>query len=233
LTSFLINDTVAIDAGSLGFWNSPEDQARVRHVFLSHSHLDHIASLPIFLENVYGASPGVTIHASPEVMHCLERDLFNDRIWPDLNVLDPPFYRRQLLTAGQCVEVDGLRITPVPVQHVVPTVGFVVEDATAAVIFASDTAETDEIWRRANALPNLKAVFLEVTFPSSYASLAEQSQHLTPATFRREIRKLNRTVPVIVVHIKARFRGPVVQELRELGLAQAEIGESGRVYAFA
>ena len=236
LTSFRINETVAIDAGSLGLYGGPEEQARIRHVFLSHSHIDHVASLPIFLENVYtGQPPAVTVYGSAEVMESLERNLFNGRLWPDLinqGPVDPPLFHRQLLEPGQSLTVEGLRITPVPVHHTVATHSFIVEDATAAVIFSSDTAATEEMWRRANALPHLKAIFLEVTFPNALARLADLSMHLTPATFLQEVQKLNRAVPIIVVHIKARFRGPVIQELQALGLSQLEIGESGRVYTF-
>src|SRR6516225_762835 len=83
LTSFLIDDALAIDAGSLGFFRTPREQARIKHVLLSHSHMDHIASLPLFLENAYGGPGVVTVHGSEWVLSCLQSDLFNDRVWPN------------------------------------------------------------------------------------------------------------------------------------------------------
>ena len=90
LTSYVINDSIAIDAGSLGFHRTPEEQARVRHVLISHSHIDHMASLPLFVENVYQIhADTVTIHGNEAVLDCLRRDVFNDRLWPDMISLAP------------------------------------------------------------------------------------------------------------------------------------------------
>ena len=131
------------------------------------------------------------------MLDCLRRDLFNDRMWPDfiaLSSAERTFLKLQTLDPGVTVELDGLRITPVDVHHSVPTQGFLVEDATSAVVVASDTGPTEEIWRRANELANLQAVFLEATFPDSMAQLAALSGHLTPSGFGGEIRKLHRPV---------------------------------------
>ncbi len=235
-TSYLVNDTLAVDAGSLGFHGTTQDQARVRHVLLSHTHIDHLASLPIFVENAYEGKPDcVTVHGSRTVLDCLRSDLFNNRVWPDFLALSPPdapFLRLAALEAGEVYELDGLRVTPVDVNHVVPTQGFFIEDASAAVLIASDTGPTDDIWRRAAAMPNLRAVFLEACFPNNMQWLADVSKHLTPQTFAAEIRKLNRPVAVYAVHIKARFHDQVVRELHDLGLPQLHIGEFGRAYTF-
>ena len=149
LTSFLINETIAVDAGSLGFYGSPWEQARVRHVLLTHTHIDHIASLPIFIENAYNAQRDcVTIHGSDAVLDCLRRDIFNDRVWPDLirfSVPARPFLRFERLEDGCPVELDGLRFTPVAVNHTVPTLGLIIEDPNAAVVIASDTGPTAAI----------------------------------------------------------------------------------------
>lgn len=236
LTSFLINDRIAIDAGSLGLVRPPEEQAQIKHVFLSHTHIDHIASLPIFVENAYeGKADCVSIYGSEAVLECLRQDLFNDRVWPDFLRLSPakaPFLRLVPLTPGLAVELDGLRVTPVPVNHVVPTLGFLIEGPDAEVVIPSDTGPTEEIWRRANSLGNLKAVFLEATFPDEMAELATLSQHLTPATFRQELNKLTKPVTAIAIHIKPTYRATVVRQLGALGLPKLLIGEGGREYTF-
>src|SRR5437868_4354154 len=88
LSSALLNDSIALDAGCLGLNGTPEQQSRIRHVFLTHSHIDHVASLPIFLENVYEESPEcVSIYASRATLDSLRRDFFNNRIWPDFVAL--------------------------------------------------------------------------------------------------------------------------------------------------
>lgn len=237
LTSFIINDSIVIDAGSIGFVRTPAEQARIRHVLLSHSHVDHVASLPILLENAFEARPDpITVHATEPVLQCLQVDIFNERLWPDFIQMGQPktpFVRLQKLTPGRPVELEGLCITPIPVNHVVPTVGFIVEEPDSAVVFASDTGPTEEIWERANALPHLKAVFLEATFPNHLRWLADVAKHHTPATFAAEVAKLMRPVPVIVVHIKARYAAQVVRELEALALPNVTIGQSGKPYIFS
>jgi ribonuclease BN (tRNA processing enzyme) len=236
LTSFLVNDTVAIDAGSIGLFGTPQEQARVKHVFLSHTHIDHVASLPLFVENVYEARADcVTVYGSDVVLDCLQRDVFNNRIWPDfigMSAGDAPFLKLQRLESGKTVHVDGLRVTPVAVDHAVPTMGFIVADDNAAVVFPSDTGPTDEIWALANQERNLKAVFLEVTFPDEMAWLAALSKHHTPATFARDVQKLRRPVQIIAIHLKPASADHVVSELEALGLPNLELRRIGHPYYF-
>jgi ribonuclease BN (tRNA processing enzyme) len=236
LSCYVINDTVAIDAGSLGFQRTPADQARIHNVFITHSHIDHIASLPLFVENVYGGGADcVTLHGSPFVLEALRRDIFNDRTWPDFIRLSPPaapLMRLSPLVEGKAVHVDGLAITPIAVDHIVPTFGFLVEDGDRAIVIPSDTGPTEAIWRRANETPGLKAVFLEAAFPNSMHDLAIAARHLTPALFAQEMAKVKKDVPFIAVHIKPRFRDQVVRELKALTPNRVEIGQLGRIYEF-
>jgi ribonuclease BN (tRNA processing enzyme) len=236
LSSTLINDTVAIDAGCIGFWGTPREQARVQHVFLSHTHMDHLASLPIFVENAYeGKAECVTVHGSRAVLECCQEHLFNEKVWPDFIALsqsERPFLRLSPLEAGETIDLDGLRVTSVALNHVVPTVGFLVADEKSGIAFISDTGPTDEVWRQVNALPNLKAVFVETTFPDELGWLADLSKHLTPATLAREAAKLKRPTRLIIIHLKARYKEKVISELQALGLAGLEIGQPGTTYTF-
>jgi ribonuclease BN (tRNA processing enzyme) len=238
LTSFLVNDTIAIDAGSLGFHGSPVQQARVRHVIITHTHVDHVASLPIFVENIFqGRSDCVTIHASAATLEGLQGDIFNNRAWPDFVAFSrppaaAPFLRLECLEPGRPLVLDGLRITPVPVDHVVPTLGLVLEEPGTTVVVPSDTAPTDAIWNAARGLPDLKAVFLEAAFPNSMETLAIVSKHLTPAMFAGEVRKMPAGIRFLAVHIKPRFFDQIAAELAALGLPEVEICRPGHTYEF-
>jgi ribonuclease BN (tRNA processing enzyme) len=236
LTSYVINDCVAIDAGVIGFQQELSRQSAIRHIFLSHSHIDHLASLPMFLENVFGMNEApVTLHAGEAVQECLRLDLFNGRLWPnflELKVDQRAFVTLQTLRGGESVEVEGLRITPVAVHHVVPTFGFIIEDAGAAIVISSDTGPTEEIWQRARASANLKAVFLEATFPEAMTGLADVSRHLTTRGLVREMQKLGRPVPFFAVHLKARFRENVTRELLANRLPELQIAQFGTTYEF-
>jgi cAMP phosphodiesterase len=236
LTSLLINDTLAVDGGCLGLFGTAQEQAKIKHVLISHTHIDHIGSLPIFVENAYEARREcVTIHGSEGVLDCLQTDVFNDRVWPDLLALstkEAPFLKLATLEPRKMIELENLRITPIPVNHVVPTLGFIIEDSDAAVVVVSDTGPTDEIWKYASAAPKLKAVFLEATFPNSMIALAEVSKHLTPSLFAAEIQKLKRRAAVIALHIKARYWSQVVRELQALGIPGLEIAQFAQPYSF-
>ncbi len=234
LTSLVIEDSVAIDAGCLGFAGEPKEQARIRHVLLSHTHMDHLASLPLFLENVYSGTPScITLHASASVCECLREHIFNGRIWPDFLTLggpDAPFCRLEVLEDETTVEVGGLEVTPVELTHGIPTFGFIIATSDAAIAVASDTAPTKRIWEIANRVDRLKAVCLDCSFPNSMDSLARLSYHLTPSLFATEIEKIREDARIFAVHIKPRFRRDVVRELEGLGISRLEISTPGREF---
>jgi cAMP phosphodiesterase len=236
LSTYLIDDVVAIDAGGLGLVGDLSAQCRIRDIFLTHSHIDHIASLPIFLETVFQSSERcVTLHASASTLESLRKDIFNGRIWPDFISMSEngmPFVNVELLEPGRHVEVGGLRLTPIAVDHVVPTLGFLVKADGVTVAIPSDTGPTRPFWHEANAVEDLKGVFLEASFPNELTSLAHLTKHLTPNMFAAEIRKLSRTVPSIAVHIKPRHYHTVVAELNSLELPDVQVGTAGGTYVF-
>ena len=236
LVSFLVNDSVAIDAGPLGLLSDLAKQERVRHVFLTHEHLDHIATLPILLENVYQPGPDcLEILGLPDVLDFIHRDIFNGRVWPDFFELSTGadrFVQGTPLTVLEPVERAGLTITPVPVSHCVDTLGFLVDDGRAAVAFPSDSGPTHVLWQHLAAAPRLDAVFLEVSFPNALAGLAATTGHHCPATFAAEVVKLPRDVRWIVVHRKARFAAEIARELAALGLPNVELVKPGVAYEF-
>jgi cAMP phosphodiesterase len=236
LVSFVINDSVAIDAGPLGLLADLDRQRRVRHVFLTHEHIDHLATLPVFLENVYVQGPEcVEILAAADVLDFIHRDIFNGRVWPDffaLSTASDAFVRATPLEPGRPVTRAGLCITPLPVSHGVPTLGLLVDDGQAAVAFPSDTGPTAAFWHHLAAAPRLDAVFLEVSFPNALAELATLTGHHCPASFAAEIRKLDRPVRWIVVHRKPRFAAEIAAELAALDLPGVELVRPGEPLTF-
>lgn len=234
LASYLINDSVAIDGGCIGFASPLDIQKKIEHVFLSHSHMDHIASVPIFIDNVYVHGPGCpAIYANAATIQTLQTDIFNDRIWPDMIRLsgeESPFLRLEELTTETPVDVPGLRVIPVEVDHVVPTMAFLVDDGETAIAIVSDTSPTHRVWEVINQQPRLKAVFLECSFPNNMAWLADKAKHLCPKLFGDELKKLRHDVPIVAIHIKTAFEAAIVSELQALGLPNLEIGVPGRTY---
>ena len=236
LSTYVIDDVIAIDAGGLGFLGDLFAQFRIRDIFLTHGHLDHIASLPIFLETVFQSSDRcVTLHASEATLDSLRKDIFNGRVWPDffgMSETGTPFVEVKVLEPGRHTDVAGLRLTPIAVDHVVPTLGFLVESNGTTVAIPSDTGPTESFWRTAGAAAELKGVFLEASFPNAMSDLAVASKHLTPEMFAAETRKLPAEVPIFAVHIKPRTYEQVVAELHALKLPNLVIGTPGETYFF-
>lgn len=234
--SCIVDQRVAIDAGCIGYLAPLARQRQIQHVFLSHSHLDHVGSLPIFLDNVYRADGRCpTVYGSGPVWECLQKNVFNDRLWPDVLRLAktlPPFLHVELLESGKTIVLDDLSVTPWALQHVVPTVGFLIQDHRAAVATVWDTLPTDEIWDRLREQQRLRALFVEASFPNAREQLARTTGHLTPALLAAELQKLQRDVRVIVVHIKPAFQETIAAELNALGLPNLEIGQPGKTYEF-
>ena len=236
LVSFLVNAVLAIDAGSVGLMADLSRQERVRHVFLTHEHVDHIASLPILLENVY--RPGnecVELLGSADVLEFIHRDVFNGRVWPDFFALSTGpdrFVHGTPIRVLEPVIRAGMTITPLPVSHGVDAIGLLVDDGTTAVAFPSDTGPTDAFWRHAAACPRLAVVFMECSFPESLRELAAATGHHCPSTFAAEIRKLGRDARWIVVHRKARYAAEIARELSALDIPNLEFVVPGHAYEF-
>ena len=235
LTCFLIDDRVSVDAGSIGLALTESQRQTVRDIIVTHPHMDHIASLPIFVDDLFGElTEPIRIHATPEVIDLLERDVFNDNVYPrfaELKNQNGPVMKYVPLPVGQQTSVAHLTVTAVEVNHIVPTVGLIVSDRKSTVAFSSDTAETRELWRVANDASRLDAVFIEASFPNSMHQLAVASKHLTPEMLGRELKKLNHNgFDALAVHLKPAYRAKLIEEIEGLGIENLSVMEAGRVY---
>jgi ribonuclease BN (tRNA processing enzyme) len=235
LTCFLIDDRVSVDAGSIGLALTEEQRHTVRDVIVTHPHMDHIASLPIFVDDLFGElKEPIRIHGTAEVIELLERDVFNDNVYPrfaQLKNQHGPVMKYVPFQTGQEFSVAHLRVTAVDVNHIVPTVGLVVSDGESTVAFSSDTAETEEFWNVVNRAPHLEALFIEASFPNSMRELAKVSKHLTPEMVAQELGKLNHNgLDILAVHLKTAYRSTLIKELEALGIEKLSVMEAGRVY---
>jgi ribonuclease BN (tRNA processing enzyme) len=235
LTCYLIDDLVAIDAGSIALSVTEEQRAVVRDIIVTHPHMDHIASLPIYIDDLFGFLKNpIRIHATQEVIELLERDVFNWTVYPRFSELrneHGPVMEYVPFETGVEFNVAHLSVTAVNVNHIVPTVGMIVTDGQRTIAFSSDTAETEEFWELVNRTPHIDALLIEASFPNSMAQLAEASRHFTPDSLRQELRKLDHNgIDILTVHLKPAYRERVVEELKALGIPKLEVMEAGRVY---
>ena len=216
-TSFLVNGSLCVDAGSLTDALPLDEQSLVRAVLVTHAHMDHVASLPFLVENTFGrrAAP-LEIAAPEEVLDALRKHLFNDALWPDFSSLpnhQVPAVAFRAIPLGEPFEIAGLEGTAIPVSHIVPTCGYILSGGGACVVFSGDTGPTEALWKAVRARGDVKGLFVECSFPSDLQGLADSSKHLTPATLRTEMEKFPKGPPVYLYHMKpptlARLRAEI------------------------
>jgi len=194
--------------------------------------------LPIFIAEAYtGLESPIVIHGTADVIADLRNHIFNDHIWPDFEKIDlvnrpEPSLRFETIEPGREFNLGNLAIRPVPVNHTVPCVGLIVQDGGAAVVFTSDTYTTDEIWEQARQIPDLKAVFVDVSYPNELEDLAAAAKHFTPQSLASDLRKLNRDVQILAVHIKPTGREQVIQQLHALNDPRITVAESDKTYVW-
>ena len=235
MTSFLVNDNVALDAGWVSGALSLKEQVKVKDIFISHSHLDHTCTLPFLIDNNFSA-PGFSlrIYAIPEVIASMRNHLFNKITWPDFTSLPndmTPVLKLVEIAPEQPVQVNGLTIRAIPVSHIVPTTGFLVEDKKGGIAFSSDTGPTERFWEIVNSTKNLKAVITETSFPNELQDLANISGHLTPQGLEQELRKLKKDLPVYLYGGKPKHLDTIKRQLKALK-KKLHILVQGKTYNF-
>ncbi len=242
MTSFVVDDTVAVDAGAITRALPIPEQSRIRHVLITHSHIDHTATLPFLIENTFGVNEeAMSIYSTRRILAVVRRHVFNNDTWPDFSRIPNRVYPRLRFVAIEAerpfvitgLPSGDLEVTAVPVNHIVPTVGLLLRQGGGSILFTSDTGPTDRVWQVANETSDLGAVITECSFPNRLQALADVSLHLSPQTLADELGKLNRPTRVLIYH----FKPPYVDELRaELGSTRlpwpVEELEQGREYEF-
>jgi ribonuclease BN (tRNA processing enzyme) len=235
ITTFLIDGETALDAGALTESLPLATQRRIRRVVLTHAHLDHVASLPFLIENLYGRARPLEIVAPAPVLQALRRHVFNDVTWPDFTRL--PSRARPTLVyrrahAGRPIRCGDATFTPIPVDHLVPAYGYLVAKPGRAVLFSGDTRPTRAIWDAARRVRDLKAIFLEVSFSDAQAGVARDSCHLTPGLLPGELAKAPPRAPVFLYHMKPPSLSRIRREVRALGEPRLRLLESERSFRF-
>lgn len=218
-TSLLIDDDILIDAGTgLGELTLGE-MARIRHIFLTHTHLDHIACLPLMVDSMFPQiSEPLSIHGQPATIEVLKKHIFNWAVWPDFARLpteDNPVMRYEVLNPGETREVDGRRFEMIPVNHIVPTVAYRIETANGVMAFSGDTTTNDTLWETLNARERLDMLIVEVAFANKYRELSIQSRHYCPSLLAEDLTKLELHPDIYLTHNKPGEEDTIFRQCRE------------------
>ena len=205
-TSIIIDHDILIDAGT-GVGDLPiADLAQIDHVFITHTHLDHIAYLPFLVDTVGDMrSRPLTVYGTEEVLGILRKHIFNWVIWPDFSEIptaDKPFMRFETIKVKVPVSLGGRTITALPANHTVPAVGYAIRSDTASLVFSGDTTVCPELWVEVNKLRDLRYLIIECAFPNRERRLAEMSKHFCPSLLAEELAQLEREAEVYITHLK-------------------------------
>jgi len=216
-TSLLVDADVLVDAGTGVGDLSLEALARIDHIFVSHSHLDHVASIPFLVDTVcWMRSKPIIVYGIKETLDILRAHLFNWKIWPDFTQIPDarrPFMVYREIAPGETVTLGQRRFTAIPANHTVPAVGYILETPRASLAYSGDTAPHDALWEAVNRTPNLKYLIIETAFSNKERDIATASKHLCPDMLAGELAKMRGTPEVFITHLKPGEGALTMQEI--------------------
>jgi ribonuclease BN (tRNA processing enzyme) len=219
-TSFLVDQDILVDAGTGVGDLSLAELTLIDHIFVTHSHLDHVNSIAFFLDSVGALRPKpVTVYATGPTIATLKKNLFNWDIWPDFTQIptpEQPWLRYQEIEVGKVITLGGRRITVLPAVHTVPAVGYQLDSGKGSLVFTGDTGPNDALWQVVNRIENLKFLIIETAFSDKDRKLAELALHLCPSMLAEELAKLKRRAEIYITHLKPSEVELTMQEIDEL-----------------
>lgn len=224
-TSFLIDHDVLVDAGTgVGDLTLQEMQG-INDVILTHSHLDHVAALPLMIDSVAAmrTSP-LRVHALAETIQSLKTHIFNNTIWPDFTQIpsaQAPFLSFHPLRQGQTLTIAGKSIEVLPAVHTVPAVGYAITTGHGCWVFTGDTERNPALWRRINQL-NVAMLVIETAFSNREKDLAKRSLHLSPMSLASELDQIakNKRYPIYITHTKPAETELIMEEIQRFDQTQ-------------
>jgi len=216
-TSMLVDHDVLVDCGTGVADLSIAELAQIDHVFITHSHLDHIACLPLLIDTVGDMrQKPLTVHATDATLEILRSHIFNWAIWPDFSEIpneEAPFMRYASLRVGETVTLGERKFTPIPANHTVPAVGYHLDSGQASLVFSGDTGPCPELWRTVNKIRNLRYLIIETAFSNRERQLARVSLHLCPDMLAEELANLQREAEIFITHLKPGQTELTMQEI--------------------
>ena len=224
-TSFLIDGDVLVDAGTGVGDLTLEEMRGIRHVFLTHSHLDHVAALPLMVDAIASQlTEPIQISALPGTIAALKTHIFNNVIWPDFSRIpspQAPFVSFHEVQVGQTLMLEGKHIEVLPAVHTVPACGYAVGSERGCWVFTGDTERNPAFWRRLNQL-EVAALVIETAFSNREQELAHRSLHLSPLALAEELDCIEkgRRFPIYITHTKPAETELIMTEIQRFDQTQ-------------
>ncbi len=217
-TSLLLDETVLIDCGTGLGDLSFEEMSKLQHVFITHSHLDHIALLPMLLDTAYDrlVNKPLTLHCKQETYDVLAKHIFNWEVWPnffELPTAETPVIIYESMQSGDCIEFGDKIVKMVDVNHAVPAAAYIINNGTGSIAFSGDTFANDSFWQALNEEPRMDMVIVECGFTNEEENIGRDAKHYYPNALAEDLKKLNHRPDLYITHLQPGREEKIMQQL--------------------
>jgi cAMP phosphodiesterase len=233
--SFLLNDELIFDAGSITGVLDEQSQMKIKHIFITHAHLDHIMSIPFLADNIIVSEKQnrISVFSIRAVIKTIKKHLFNSAVWPDFTIIpypDDAILSLVALKPGKTIRINSYTITPYKVNHPVPAVGYLVEDIkNRRFFYTGDSGPTSQTWKKIGN-KRIHALIIDVSFPNSMKKMALRTGHLTPELLRKELTKIQAGPDnVFITHPKPQYFRTIRKEIDFLKMNNIRLLKEGDI----
>jgi ribonuclease BN (tRNA processing enzyme) len=217
-TSLLVDHDILIDGGTGISELSLEEMGRIRHIFVTHSHLDHIAGIPMLLDSIFEQiDHTVMLYARPETLQILRDHIFNWQVWPDFSCLpnaDAPVLRFVPMSPGERLRIEGRAVEMIEVNHVVPAAGYRVQNGVGSFAFSGDTTSNNAFWEALNRHDALDLLIVESAFADEDCELSAKAFHYCPTSLAEDLKKLRHRPRLYLTHLKPGSEDKILTQCR-------------------
>lgn len=235
--TFLVDGKYLLDGGSIVKELSLERQQKIQGVFITHCHLDHIKDLCFLADNLVLLGKGpVNVYGLSEVLDMLKKYVMNNKIWPDFFEIKSKKGESILnlmpISAGLKVSLNRTyTIELVKTDHSCESSAYILGKNNKYIAYSGDTGPTERLWQKINENPNVKAVFIEISFPNRMKDLAILTGHLTPELFVKETKKLKNPekVKFYIFHMKPPLLDEIKKEICNLNMENVTVLDDGDI----
>ncbi|HEY9051684.1 MAG TPA: 3',5'-cyclic-nucleotide phosphodiesterase [Gammaproteobacteria bacterium] len=230
-SSFLVDDDILLDAGTGVGDLSLDEMRKIKHIFVTHSHMDHIATIPLMVDTLFSElKQPLVVHARAETIDLFKQHIFNWAIWPDFTELptrDTPVLTFKPMKPGEVVEISGRSIEMVEVNHTVPAAAYLVKQADKVLAYSGDTSTNDTLWQALNRQGNVDLLIVESAFSNHDLQLANLARHYCPSLLAADLKKLKHRPKLCISHLKPGEEKRIMDECR------AALGNDWDLYQLA